>query len=51
MRQAPYLDFPLSEYRIRLDKYRMALESGGFDAALLGTRDSVTRDELGRRHC
>lgn len=41
MREGPYLDFPLSEYRLRLDKYRMALESGGFDAAILSTRDSV----------
>ncbi|MBI2964627.1 MAG: aminopeptidase P family protein [Chloroflexi bacterium] len=41
MREAPHLDFPLSEYRARLHKYRMALESSRLDAVLLGTRDSV----------
>ncbi|MBI4219200.1 MAG: aminopeptidase P family protein [Chloroflexi bacterium] len=41
MRQARYLDFPLSEYGDRLRKYRLALEEGGFDAAVLTSRDNV----------
>jgi Xaa-Pro aminopeptidase len=41
MREAPFLDFPLSEYRARLDKYLLALEAAGLAGAILTTRDSV----------
>jgi len=41
MRNAEYLDFPLTEYRRRYDRVQDAMQGAGLDALLLTTRENV----------
>jgi Xaa-Pro aminopeptidase len=41
MRQATYLDFPLSEYSARYSRLQAAIATAGLDGLLLTTRDNV----------